>query len=314
MGLINQRRADAILLQEDLTAIENVLYLEKEGQLMARKLLGMNTSYAAGAKEIGYDTYNRSGSAKIIAHGGKATDVKFVEGEVKRILQTNHTFATGFELTKSEVRALQAKRQIGKGPDIDAESRKIAAVRRFMAEFEDHLVFIGDTEHKVEGLLNVTDSTIEDVASGVGGLLWSLKTPQEILIDLLRAKEVIEGDGFFVARVLVLSPKLARQLDRPFSDQSPITLMNWLATEGAYFDEVIETRALDKRFNEIAGPKEAFMVMDNDAEVAEIVVPQEMELEEPVHDILGNWTFGVTEESAGALIRHPSAIYVGTGI
>ena len=72
-------RQDALLLRkEDLLAIENTLYEVKREELIARQLLQVNSSYPAYAQEVGYDWYDRNGSAAIIAAGGSANDVPFV--------------------------------------------------------------------------------------------------------------------------------------------------------------------------------------------------------------------------------------------
>jgi hypothetical protein len=59
---------------------------------------------------------------------------------------------------------------------------------------------------------------------------------------------------------------------------------------------------------------DCMLVLDSTPEIAEIAIPRELELRAPIYDIMGNSEQVVMESIAGAMIRHPSAIYVGKGI
>lgn len=309
---------DALLRKEDLLAIENVLYEAKADELVARSAVRVNTNFPPYANEIGYDWYTRKGSAKILAAGGSAKDVPFVGEDGGRETKKVYTIATGIKYTKSERMAFQAKSAIGKGAVVNIDTMRVAAARRLVAEAENKLFFVGDADYGIKGILNHPGITVENVAATGSGAddaakrLWANKTPANILDDLLTAKTAIEAGGFFKGRVLMLPPNARLKLLKPYSSDSPMTVLKWLETEGMYFEKIIETRAMLSAYNGLSA--DAFCLFDNDPEVIELAVVEDITLGEPVYDILGDSEQAVTERTAGAIIRHPSAVYVGKGI
>lgn len=311
-------RHDAPLRKEDLLAIESVLYEPRMDELVARSAVGVNTNFPPYAREIGYDWYTRKGSAKIIAAGGSAKDIPFVGEDGGRETMKVFTIVTGIRYEKGEREAYQAKAALGKGPSVSLDTMRVATARRFVAETENRLFFTGDSKHNIKGILNKTGITSANVAaSGTGGTdaakrLWANKTPAQILEDILTAKSAVEEGGLFKAKVLMLSPKARLRLLKPYSEMSPMTVLKWLESEGMYFEKIIESRNLLSAHNGLSA--DAFCMFDNDPEVIELAVPEDLTLGEPVYDLLGTSEQAVTENTAGAIIRHPGAIYVGKGI
>ena len=311
-------RQDAVFLRkEDLLSIENVLYEAKKDELVARQIVSVNTNFPPYAKEIGYDWYDRKGSAKILSSGGSAKDVPFVGESGGRETMQVYTIATGVRYTKAERLAVQAKSAIGKGPSVQLDSLRVSSARRFVSEKENELFFIGNAAYGIPGVLNKSGITSESVADGATGTgaakkLWANKTAKEILKDLLSAKDTVEADGFFNAKVLVLPPNAYNKLLQPYSDMSPMTILSWLQSQGMTFEKIIKSRSLSAANNGFG--VDALLVLDNSSEVIELAVPEDLVLGEPVYDILGTSEQAVTENTAGAIIRHPSAIYVGKGI
>ena len=314
------RQDDALLRKEDLLAIENELYEVKKEELVARQFLNINNSFPPYAQEIGYDWYDMTGSAKILAAGASAKDVPFVGEKGGRETMKVYTIATGIKYEKAERQAAQTKAMLGKGPSISLDTLRVGTARRFVAESENRVVFVGDAKHKIPGLLNKSGITIEFVAEGATGAdtaakrLWANKTPKEKLKDLLTGKKTVERGNLFKARVLLLDSDNYNSLLEPYSDQSPMTVLKWLQTEGAFFEKIIITSQMSSTYNGISGSLDAFCILDNDPRVVQLAVPQDMELGEPVYDILHNSEQAVTERTAGCIIRHPSGIYVAKGI
>jgi len=307
-------RQDAILRKEDLLAIENTLYEAKADELVARSAVKVNNNFPPYANEIGYDWFNRKGSAKILAAGGSAKDIPFVGEDGGRETMKVYTVATGIKYKKAERMAFQAKSALGKGAAVNIDTMRVATARRFVAETENKLFFVGDSEYNIKGILNHAGITSEEVDdSGAGAsTLWADKTPAQILTDLLTAKSALEGDGLFKGKALMLPPSARLKLLKPYSTDAPMTTLKWLETEGLYFERIIETRAMLSAYNGLEA--DAFCLFDNDPEVIELAVVEDIVLGDPVYDILGDSEQAVTERCAGAIIRHPSGIYVGTGI
>lgn len=313
---------NSLFTNDDFLQIQNVLYTAREEEMIARVLLRMNTSYADYAREIGYDYYQREGSAKILASGGGSKDIPFVNEKGGRVTQKVYDIATGIRWTLAERDAIAAKRALGKGPSVQLDTLRVESARRFIFEKENQLTFVGDSTWGIKGIFDDTfytddKGTKENVAntgsgSGAAKLLWANKTPQNILKDLRTGLEAVEKDGLFKARTLVLSPKATNQLRQPYSDQSPMTVRSWLESEGMYFDNVYTTRVMLAGNN--GDTVDYFMILDNDPEVIELAITKDINLLDPVYDIVGTMEQAVMESYGGILFRHPAGVYIGKGI
>lgn len=311
-------RQDAFLRKEDLLAIENILYEPIEKELTARQFLRVNASFPAFAQEIGYEWYKPEGSAKILAAGASAKDIPFVGEDGGRETQKVYEIATGIRYSKAERMAMEAKRTFGKGPSFNLDTVRISTARRYIAEKENKIAFVGDANFGIKGLLNFPGVQSASVAEGKAGTnkkLWENKTPQEILKDLLAGRTAARHKRLFSANVLLIAANAYNQLLKPYSELSDKTVLDWLRGQNDFrFDTIIECEELDKEYNGIAGSLDCFCICDNRPEVLELAVVEDITLGEPVYDILGTAEMTVTERIGGIILRHPSSVFIGTGI
>jgi hypothetical protein len=309
-----------LFMSDDFLQIENVLYSPKEEELAHRKIFRLNTSYARYAEEIGYDYYKRQGSAKILAKGGSAKDIPFVGEEGGRITQKAYTIVSGIRYSQAEQEAIQEKRALGKGPAVQLDTLRVSSARRFIFEKESTLAFKGDSAYGIKGIFDSTFygtdlGTSERVATGTSGYKWSQKTAREILTDLETAMNKVEEKGLFKAKVLVLSPQHYNRLRKPFSDTGDSrTLLTWLNSEGMFFEQIVVTNQMLSTYNGDANSYNYFMVLDNDPEVVELALLYDIELGDPVYDIVGTMEQAVTLKTGCIICRHPSALYIGKDI
>jgi hypothetical protein len=323
-----------LITADDLKQIEDVLYTPREEEMPARRLLNINRSYESFAREIGFDYYQREGSAKILARGASANDVPFVGEKGGRCTQAVYDIASGIRYTKAELDAMAAKRRLGKGPAIQIDTLKIEAARRFILEEENKATFLGasglssgGTNYNIKGLLdssfygtdlgtkeNVATTTAnpKSVSTNADKRLWVNKSTQEILDDLFTGMSTVENKGLFKARALVLAPASFNILRKPYSQYALQTILTWLNSEGLYFDTIIPTRAMASTYN--GDTVNYFMIIDNDPEIAELAITYDINLGNPIYDILGTSEMAVTEGFGGVMLRHPAAVYVGKGI
>lgn len=314
-------RHDALLQKEDLRAIESVLYEPVKKELTARQFMHVNSSFVPYAQEIGYDWYSMKGSAKILAAGGSAKDVPFVGEDGGRETQKVYDIITGIRYTRTERMAVAARNSLGKGPTVSLDMIRVTTARRFVAETENKIAFVGDKDHKIQGLLNFTGIKTEDVAGGANGSTvqekrkWSNKTPQEILKDLLAGRTEAKQKKLFKANVLLISSNAYNQLLKPFSDLSDKTVLDWLRGQQDFkFEQILECEELDKEYNKISGDVDVFCICDNRPEVLELAIVEDLTLGEPVYDLIGTSEMTVTERIGGIILRHPTSVYIGKGI
>jgi hypothetical protein len=308
-----------LLREQDLRQIEQTLYTPVESELVARRILRVNTNYSKFARAIGYHYYERRGSAKILAMGAGAKDVPFVGEDGGEVISKVYDIVSGIRYTMKEIEASQFRGTQTNVPSVRLDMLRVETARRFIAETENRIVLVGDADHKIQGVLNATGITSEDVAQGAfSGTAaqkrqWVNKTPQEILKDIRHAKTTARQKGLFNPDTLVLPPDQFDMLDQPYSNESTMTIRNWLSSQGVNFPKVFSAKELGKDYNGFA-TVDCMLVMDSNPTILEIAVTREMELLNPVYDIVGNSEQAVLESLAGAIIRHPKAIYVGKGI
>jgi len=91
-----------------------------------------------------------------------------------------------------------------------------------------------------------------------------------------------------------------------------MTLLQWLNSEGMYFENIVTSRVMKATNN--GDTVDYFMVIDNDPEVVELAITNDIHLGDPVYDIVGTMEMAAMESYGGILLRHPAAIYIGKGV
>lgn len=319
--------AEPIFLKDDLLSIESVLYQPISEELRHREVWSLATNFMPEAEEVGYDTYDRTGSAKVFAGRAVANDIPFVGDKKTRTTQAVREIASGISFTRAERGATAAANSLGRGPNVALDMLRVESVRRFINELEAKHIWVGDATLGIVGALdnvyyNETGlGTKEFVAVGAAGnspeqqRLWVNKSSQEIITDLIRARTIVGTGGIFTGRTLVVPHEQMLRLEQPYGADTPVTIKDFLlgrtGTEG-YFDRIVPTNYMDSTNN--AESVDTFMVLDNRPQVGQIAVVKELELFPPVFDETQNSRQAAILRSGGFLMRHPAAIYVGKGI
>lgn len=320
--------AEPIFLKADLLDIEKVLYQPISEELKHREIFpNLLTSFNPEAEEIGYDTYDRTGSAKVFAGRAVANDIPFVGDKKTRNTQPVHEIATGIKFTRAERAASQAARGLGNGPAVPLDMLRVETARRYINEKEAKHVWVGDSTYGIKGILDseyYTETGLGSmlfVAQGASGnsavekKKWINKTSQEIIDDLLEARTVVGTGGIFNARNLVLPHEQLLRLEKPYGDNNPISIKDVLLGRGGaqgYFDTIEGTNYLDSANNGLS--VDAFLVFDSRPQAGQIAVVKEMEIFPAVFDITRNSEQAIILRSGGFVMRHPAAFAVRKGI
>ncbi|MFF5994274.1 family 1 encapsulin nanocompartment shell protein [Lysinibacillus sp. KU-BSD001] len=297
-----QFREDAMLRPQDLEAVDKKLYEPKKEELKARTILNVKTDVPAGAETYSYDVMTRSGSAKILAPG--ATDIPLVDADLKRHTVHIYSIATAFNLSVQEIRNAQMARR-------PIEVTKADTARKAIAEKENKLVWIGDEDHNILGVVNATGIQVLAVDNNAGGAStkWKDKTGEEILEDIKKAKNLVNKLEGHEADTLLVSSEQFEHLEKVYNRTTMQTVLQYIESQ-KWFKRIDYT-------SDITGQGTAgvdcFLVFDSSPDVVEMLVPMDI-TRHPQEYKFPNYKIPLEERCGGAIVRYPMAIVRGEGI
>ena len=291
-------RKDEMLLQRDLEAIDDVLYEPKEEELIVRTFLDVYDNIPEHAETYMYDKYERQGSAKRSATG--ADDVPYVDNDKERISQKVISIENAFKIEKQELRAARAN-----GRNVDTEKAETA--RRYTAENENDLVFLGDSELGIPGLVNADGINTYDVPddSDSDGTEWQYKTGKEMIADIREARAKVNANDGFMADTLILPSEQYEMLAKPYNDYNSNTILTYLQEQG-WFDRILEISYLEDADPD--GNNDVGLVLDTSSNNMELGLAIDMDRDEPYRLPNGAYQVRTEERTTGVIIRRPKAV------
>lgn len=291
-------RKDEMLLARDLEAIDDVLYEPVEEELIVRTFLDVYSDIPEHAEKYMYDRYDRQGKAKRSATG--ADDVPLVDNDKTREEQKVISIENGFKIEKQELRAARAN-----GRNVDTEKAETA--RRIVAENENDLVFLGDSELGIEGLVNADGINEFDVPedSDADGTEWSYKTGQEIISDIREARAKVNQHDGYNADTLVLPSEQYQELSKPYNDYNSQTIMSYLMEQG-WFDSILEISYLEDADPD--GDNDSGLVLDTSSSNMQLGLAIDFQREEPYRLPNGAYQVRTEERTCGLILRRPLAV------
>lgn len=166
---------ESAFFERELAHIRPQTYDVKYPDVKFRQLLPIDYSVDAGADSIVYQQFDEVAQARIIA--SYADDLPVAEVKGKEFSSLIKGIGIAFHYSMQEIRAA-AKAGRALTP------KKAIAARGAIERLLERIAAIGDTATGLKGLLNQPSALTYTVPSGVGGVTWALKTPDEILADL----------------------------------------------------------------------------------------------------------------------------------
>lgn len=175
---------ESVFFLRELDFIKSKSYDVQYPELKARSLIPVSFEAGPGAESITYEQYDQVGMAKIIA--SYADDLPRADVKGKEFTSRIRSLADSYGYNLQEIR--NAK-MAGK----PLEQKKANAAKRAMEQLVDKIAAVGDADHGLLGLVNHPNiSTTTFAADGTGAsILWSTKTPVQILRDLNKAANFI---------------------------------------------------------------------------------------------------------------------------
>lgn len=299
---MSQFREDALLRPQDLEAVDKKIYEPKKEELKARTILNVKTDVPAGAETYSYDVMTRSGAAKILAPG--ATDIPLVDADLKRHTVNIYSIATAFNLSVQEIRNAQMARR-------PVEVTKADTARKAIAEKENKLVWMGDKEHNILGVVNATGIQVLAVPNNEAGTStkWKEKKGVEIVEDIKKAKNLVNKLPGHIADTLLVAADQYEHLEKVYNEHTMQTCLQYIQSQN-WFKRIDYTSDMNRQGT--AGT-DCFLVFDSSPDVVEMLVSMDI-TRHPQEYKFPNYKIPLEERCGGAIVRYPMAIVRGEGI
>lgn len=289
----------AIFNKRALENLDKTVYTPNREQLKARTLFG-SYSVPAGTKTYTYRVMTQTGVAKIIANRG--TDIPLTDADMKEFSQGIVTFALAANYSTTEIQEANLA-----GQNLDAIQGQ--SIARGMADFEDKLVFLGDADHNIPGLVTSPSQevTLDTPFTDAKG---NTNDPKTLLNELKLAKQKItQLNGYSDVKPVLALPAVAYDaLDVEYNDYQPRTLIELLNSRG-WFSQIV-------KINELAGVdkgKDVAMIFDNSPVTAQILDAQPVTRMQTEYRNM-TYTIPYSEQCGGLIVRAPQAIVKVHGI
>ncbi|MCP4967426.1 MAG: DUF2184 domain-containing protein [bacterium] len=307
--------ATNLFLSRELLATIPKLLQVVHGQKNARLLFPINRSIPAGAQSYKWEQEEDFGSAAwVTGHGHSIPTVNSVtEEKLSRI----ESFATGAIWTVDEIRtAAFAGRPIN--------PRYARAARRIMLEFENGVVFNGNSDRNITGVFSGTAITsIPEAAASNGS--WAIATQanrDDILEDLHQigndiVNQSLQNYGNSGVRLIMSLAKyhVISQTSMSITQDHNVTILKTFLEQNPHVSEVMpvdELRA-DGDHAGVNSSEEIMMAYEPSPDNMEMVVPLELMQHAPERVKLATEVM-YEMRTGGMSIYRPLTASIRTGI
>ncbi|AKO92701.1 major capsid protein [Priestia filamentosa] len=290
-----------LIRPEDLEAIDRVVYEPKKEELIGRTLFNLKTDVPSGAEVYGYDVITRSGSAKVLAPG--ADDIPLVDADKRRHKMDIFSIAAAIRYSIQELRNAQMA-------GITVDSTKAEIARRAIAEKENRIIWHGDTDHNIPGVVNAEGIQTTAVDAGASGKTeWKDKTGKEIVADIRKARNLINRLPGHTANTLILTPAGMEMLEMEYNANTDKTVLEYIRSQN-WFTNIVATSDLEGQGTD---GTDCFLILDNSPSVIQILLTMDIFRHETEYKF-PNYKVPFEERLGGAIVRYPMAIVRGDGI
>jgi hypothetical protein len=301
---------ESVFLERQLEAVEARIYEYKLRELKYRQLVPISNRDGPGSQTITYYMYTKVGMAKIIAN--PSDDLPRSDVFASRTTQPVHVIGTSFAYSTQDLR-----RALFTG--VPLEMFKVDAARRSIREEENALCWNGDTGYGIVGLLANTNITNTQAPLNTGGTsrLWSAKSPDEIITDILSIITTIRTLTNDVHKANTLVMPIAQYTKiagtpRSTTTASDTTILKFVKDNAAVYGlDLIDT--LVDLTGTGTGTSDQALAYERDPEILEFRIPLEMQMHPPQFRGL-EFIVNVEAENGGVIVRYPLACHKFYGI
>ncbi|EMM77079.1 major capsid family protein [Leptospira santarosai] len=319
---------EAIYRKEDSEYIQKRIITARKNELVARSFLPIDEDTPSYSLRYTVEHVEDTGSARIREAGSDSDGMPLIGEKAGTQGDALFVIEAGFKITRDDLEAAEARRQSGKGSEYPVSDKRLDGTRRFIAEQENGIIFNGlKLAGKIikPGYFNwpgINEGQVADSASSQSGIkkrLWKYKTPNQILADIVDAKEELEGDGKYHAAGILIDDRDYMRLLMPVTENSTVTTLQWLLqNKDVFFPRgFIRTKNLSYDIlgktigNDSVG---GFCIFDDAADVAEMILARDLEVIEGDWDkFSGKMKVRAEQKTGGVHVHKPKGIVMRYG-
>ena len=287
--------------------IETEVYKTQYPDYDYASLVPVDSSANEWAKVVTFFSMDMVGSAQW--QSGSAFDVPFADVERAKFDHSIHMAAIGYQYNMEEINTARLA-------GMNLTTDKADSARQSYAEFMYNLVFSGNTEKNMDGLLNYTGVTATNAAADgtSSSTFWAAKTPTQIIRDFNSVLTgIYEGTNTVEMADTVLLPVgvLNYLAYTPMSDTTTMTILEFLRMNNVYTattGQALTIRAQRSLGTVAAGSTGRMVAYRRDPKVVKLHLPMP-------HRFLPVWQNGPMNfvipgifRTGGVEIRRPKAV------
>lgn len=315
---------DGVFFQRQLEHIQAQSYDVLYPDLAGRNLFALNTEGGEGVNTITYRSYDKKGEAHIIA--GKVKDLPRADISGKEYSIFVKSIGSAYGYSRQELAAAKLT-----GLPLDAQ--KANAVRRAYEEKVNQLIWFGDADNNLGGLLGgaagapwstIPNAQVAGAAAGGNSTVWGVdKTPDEVIADLTDACAEMFSSTKMLHRpnmILMDVTKFNYIMNTPRSLQSDTSILDWFLNNNMFItskDQIKPVNELDGVFGATPGPTTGnaagFIVLEAKEENLRVREPFPL-MHLPVQYVGLEFEINCYGRFAGLEIIRPQAISLNYGI
>jgi len=299
--------AGSAFFQRELELLKTQTYDVVYADLKARDLFPLNNEGGFGITSITYQSFDKTGKAKIINGGSKDLPRADIGG--KEISNPVREIGSSYAWTAKEVAAAART-----GRPIDRQ--RASAVNRAVEELVNEIAFFGNAAHGMPGFLsnpNIPTVTVVDPGAGTE---WANKTPAQIYFDMSdlltdifeNSKQRHQADTLLLPR-----DKYSLIADLRMADGTDTTVLQYLIKNNPYIASGANVIPVNELTGAGAGGVDIMVAYTRRPDILQLEVPAELQYlpaqEQGLEMVVPAWL-----SMCGVVIYYPLSLAIGEGI
>jgi hypothetical protein len=300
---------ETLLFKRQLEFVKTKTYDKKYRNLKSSILIPISTEAPAGADFIIWYSYSKAGVAKIIAD--YAHDFPRVDDYAEENQSKIYSIGSSYGYSIKEIRRAQMAK-------VNLSTKRADTCRRANDELVDRLCWYGDADYNLQGFFDYPGISSFTVPTGTGGVPWSTKTSDEIIVDLTGMQSAVSVPTNGREEIdTILLPREQYNLikNKRMEGNTDKTVLTFFLSNNQGLDgsPAVQIMPLDELAGAGAAGADRMMAYVRDADHLTQEIPQPFEqLEEEKKGM--EYKIPCHSEFAGIIIYYPQSVVYGDGI